>query len=384
MKKIYQRINEINLRYKAIHDEAMREKRKLTKEEEAEVNELDREKQMLELRTRSVLGPEEPKKRLTKEQQSRKAFRELLSSGRGIIRFRAEGEGLAPETGDGTEGSGSTSTGFNPMMTSDLADSSLIPITVNEILYPLQEELIYNKIGIRMPTGCRGQYDWPVVEAVEAEIAGEGVELEEQKIDLDKVSTITQRIGVSVSATRESLFNSDGKLESIIKTLLPMAIADKMNLILVSPTKVTDSCAITGPFVGNTAVEVAPTFKAFNIEKAKLLAKGVRSNRMCWVMTEALKAELEATPKDAGSGIMCIEDDKFCGLPVFCHNAIGTDMIGLGDFSWQVAGQFGDVYFIVDPITKAKSNSVLFTLNVNYGTSTLRKEAFGLYKIKRT
>ena len=84
--------------------------------------------------------------------------------------------------------------------------------------------------------------------------------------------------------------------------------------------------------------------------------------------------------RNAGSGIMCIENDRLCGLPVFCHSAIGEGNIGLGDFRYQVAGQFGDFYFIVDPYTGAASNMVKFTLNVDFGTATVRPEVYTLLK----
>lgn len=370
MKKIYERVAEINKRLRAIADLMESEKRDLTDAEKAEVSTLEREHTFLTMRLHASLPAIQAEQPKDKRQLMREGLRKIVSNGSPIeLTFRADSAGAVPTNA------------ANPMMTDDIKNSGLIPVSVQDILYPLEEELIYNKVGIRMPTGCRGSYEWPVVEALDAEIAGEGVELTEQKINLDKVATVTQRIGISCSATREALFNSEGKLEGIIKTLLPKAISNAMNTILISPKKITDSCAITGPFVGKTAKSVALTFKALNKEKAALLSKGVKSANMVWIMTEATKAELEATPKDVGSGIMCIENDRLCGLPVFCHNAIGDGNIGLGDFTYQVAGQFGDVYFIVDPYTGAGSNKVKFTLNVDFGTTTLRPEAFALLKV---
>ena len=83
-------------------------------------------------------------------------------------------------------------------MTDDLKAGALFPITIQDVIMPLTEDLIYNKIGIQMPAGCRGGYEWPVVEAVEAQIAGEAEELDDQKINLDKVPTVTQRTAETV------------------------------------------------------------------------------------------------------------------------------------------------------------------------------------------
>ena len=119
-----------------------------------------------------------------------------------------------------------------------------------------------------------------------------------------------------------------------------------------------------------------PTFKEYNGLKAKVLAKGVDGQHLCWVMTQAQKAIAEATPKDTGSGIMVCENGNIAGLPVFCTNYIGEGNIGLGDWRYQPMGLFGDISFIVDPYSQARKDAVDFVLNVNYGTTTLQSDAF--------
>ena len=101
-------------------------------------------------------------------------------------------------------------------------------------------------------------------------------------------------------------------------------------------------------------------------------------------MTKATKAILEATPKDAGSGIMVCENDQVAGIPVFTSQAIGEDYIGLGDWRYQPMGLFGDIRFVIDPYTKAGEDVVRFIINADYGTKTLRPEAFALAKVKGT
>ena len=44
-------------------------------------------------------------------------------------------------------------------------------------------------------------------------------------------------------------------------------------------------------------------------------------------------------------------------------------------------GLFGDMSFVIDPYSQARKDAVDFVLNVNYGTTTLRKEAFALAKV---
>ncbi|MDE6801757.1 MAG: phage major capsid protein, partial [Muribaculaceae bacterium] len=61
-------------------------------------------------------------------------------------------------------------------------------------------------------------------------------------------------------------------------------------------------------------------------------------------------------------------------------NYIGKGNIGLGDWRYQPLGLFGDMSFVIDPFSHARKDAVDFVFNVNYGTTTLRKEAFVLGK----
>lgn len=368
MKKELKRIAEIDARINCLSGTIKNEKRSLTDEERREVSALESERTLLMLRARSSNVPD------SDTPDVKKFTRAICDTGMQIeMRVRADGSTPVASTAQDA---------LNTMLTGDIQDKAMMPLTLGDIVRPLREELIYDKVGIQLPTGCRGNYEWPVVEAVEAQIAGEGIEADASKIDLSKVATVTQRLTVIVKASREALFQSDGKLEQIIRELLPQALSEKLNQILTSRDKVTENCMIVGPFVGLTAESTEFSFKGLNKGKASLLKEGVKSARMCWIMTEATKAELEATPIDAGSGIMTVVDDKMCGLPVFCSSHIGDDYIGLGDFTYQVCGQFGDFYFLVDPYTLAGQNAVRFVLNADFGTAKLREKAFKLFKRK--
>ena len=271
------------------------------------------------------------------------------------------------------------------VMVADANAGGIVPVKVQDILDPLCEGLILNKVGLPMPTGLAGDYVWPTYEAVEATIQGEGVALTDTKIEMSKLTASPQRIGIAIPVTRQTINQTEGIIEMIVKKLMPLAVAKLLNKIMFSTTKVTNATTLVGPFVGKvagaTAFSAEPTFKEFNALKAKVLASGIDGDNLCWVMTKARQAIAEATPKDAGSGIMVCENGYIAGLPVFTTNYIGEDYIGLGDWRYQPMGLFGDISFIVDPYSQARKDAVDFVLNVNYGTTTLRAEAFALAKV---
>ena len=349
-------------RISEIADACEKEQRERTDAETTEFNALARENQLLQMKMQAAAAEQLRENPNTVEDVNR-IIRENMNAGRQtqIMLVR------------------------DLMMVSDVTPGGIVPVKVQDILDPLVEGLILDKVGLPMPTGLAGDFVWPTYETVEATIAGEGVELSDTKITMSKLTASPQRIGIAIPVTRQAMNQTEGILEMIVKKLMPLAVAKLLNKILFSTTKVTEATSLVGPFVGlvakATAFSAEPTFKDFNSLKAKVLATGIDGDNLCWVMTKAQKAIAEATPKDAGSGIMVCENDHIAGLPVFTTNYIGEGYIGLGDWRYQPMGMFGDISFIIDPYSQARKDAVDFVLNVNYATTTLRNEAFALAKV---
>lgn len=368
MKKVFQRIGEINRILRANATKARSENRDFTDEEKAENTSLLREKSWLEMEA-NASEMRRDEKTTPEASPLVKFVRDAAATKKeAILVIRAEGDPI-------------TETPETPVTATDMTHTTeglgnLQPLTIGEIIETVEEKLIWTLLGIKMPTGLGGNYEWPVVGDVEATFAGEGVDLEPVKLDISKVSAVQQRVGITMSLTRESIFNSRGKIEELVRKAEPHAIAKAINKVVLSPTKV-EGQSLEGPFVNATKKTVDFTFKGLNIAKSALLAKGYDNDSLVWVMSEATKAELEATPKDTGSGIMTIENDKLCGRPVFTCSAL-DEKIGLGDFRYQIVGQFGNPEMVVDPYSKAKAGKVEITLNANFGTATLSEEAFML------
>jgi HK97 family phage major capsid protein len=361
--KVRQLVNQYQTncdRISAIADACEKEQRERNSAEEAEFQALTRENQLLQMRMQALAAETDPAETVREANQ---IIRENMSAGRQtqIMLMR------------------------DLVMVSDANNGGIVPVKIQDILDPLVEGLILDKVGLPMPTGLAGDYVWPTYEAVEATIQGEGVALTDTKINMSKLTASPQRVGIAIPVTRQTINQTEGIIEMIVKKLMPLAVSKLLNKIMFSTTKVTNATNLVGPFVGKVSsamnFSAEPTFKEFNNLKAKVLATGVDGDALCWVMTPAQKAIAEATPKDVGSGIMVCENDRIAGLPVFTTNYIGANYIGLGDWRYQPMGLFGDMSFIVDPYSQARKDAVDFVLNVNYGTATLRPEAFALAKV---
>lgn len=344
-----------------IADLCEKEKRERTEAETSEYNSLLRENQVLEMRMRAVATQSALADRSRIDAD--KVIRENVSAGRQTeIRLVRD-----------------------MVMVSDAVAGGVIPIQIQDVLKPLEEGLILHKVGLSMPTGLAGEYVWPVYEAVEAQIAGEGVALSDTKIEMSKLTASPERVGIAIPVSRETINQTSGLIETIVREIMPAAVARLINRILFSTVKVTGATNLVGPFVAalgsKVTLSATPTFQELNTKmKAAVLESGVDGEHLCWTMTKSMAAILEGEPINA-KGVFkpIIENGMMCGLPVFttgCMRNGTTEYIGLGDWRYQPMGLFGQMSFIVDPYSQSRKNAVDFVLNADYATKTLRPEAF--------
>ena len=367
------RYNEIAEEFRAMADTLEKEKRGYTADEQKHVDELRAEQDRISARLRGeefaeILTPAQSAAQRLAEAE--RAIRENVKRGVSTtIRLVRENPSPVP--------SEPTITDIN------VANAgNIVRINLQDVLMPLQEGLILDKVGLPLMTGLVGEYVWPVASMVEATIGGDNMELTEQKISLSALKAVPDTIGVTCGVTRRTINQSGGIIETIVKNLLPMAVAKALNKAMFGTTAATGATNLVGPFIGKSPTMIAKTYADINKLKAAVLKSGVEGEHMAWVMTKSTKAILEATSKDTGSGIMICENDMIAGIPVFTTESIGDDYIGIGDFTYQPVGQFGDFSFIVDPYTEARKDVVQFTLHVDFGTKTLRSDAFVLGKFK--
>ena len=270
---------------------------------------------------------------------------------------------------------------------SGLAGTNPSGLTTHDIVEPLYNKTILSAIGSPLLTGLKGNHQWPVVEAFHATINDEGAELGDTKIPLNKLIAKPERLGIAVPITREALNETDNLVQLVATQYMPVAIAELMNKIMFSQVKVNGATDLVGPFIpANMKAENkltytgdAPTLKQITSAKTAILKHNVKSEGLCYVMSEVTKGNLEATPKWQGANQAIVDDNgKINGVPVFCTNEVADGQIYVGAFKYAPQGLFGDMVFIVDPYSKARNNAIDCVLNVDYAISVLRQEAFAV------
>ncbi len=362
------RIKEINTRIGEMADNLEKEKRGLTSEETEERNALVQEKEILQLRLNQEGQP-----RNEEEISSERAFAETVAAIHGKCQMPEQTRSLV----NGVD--------MDIPINRDLQDTAsaeaVIPLTIGDIIPPLEKGLILNKVGMKMQYGMVGAWQYPIVAGVEATLADENVEINDTKIDISKISPAPKRVAISIPVSNRAIDQSNGALLSIVKTQLPMAVSRLLNRWMFSQTKITEK-ASEGCFVNpKSKLTYKDSIKwkdAIKLKGAVMKQGVIFDGTPAYVCSASTYADLESTPRDAGSGLMIVENGKINGFPVFITEYIGDDCLGFGVFSYQLVGQFGKMRMTYDPYTGAKKNLVYFVFNSDFDMLSLRKEAFGI------
>lgn len=376
-REAYERIDVIKgrLNEMAQNLESDKEREAFTEAEEGERKQLFRELDILEMKIKANTPTIEVMHREDIAEANRQ-IRECLDKGQ---RFELKvSRAVASSFGGNASGYADPAATVNPA-----------GLTTHDIVEPLYAKTILSAIGMPLLTGLKGNHQWPVVEAFEATINDEGAALGDTKIPVNKLIAKPERIGIAVPITREALNETDDLLQVVATQYMPVAVAALMNKITFSTTKVTGATNLVGPFVStnySTALKKThvleyegdtPTLKELVALKSAVLGTNIIPDGICYVMNEAMKGRLEATPKWDGANAAIIDDNgKINGVPVFTTNNVAEGTVHFGAFKYAPQGLFGDMTFIIDPYSQARKNAIDFVLNVDYAITVLRQEAF--------
>lgn len=380
------KIQELQARYRELEAKkgefsALSNKRELTDDElkelrsiNAEMNDNVRERQSLAADAQyAAAQPKAPAK------SANQMMRELVQGVRtrqidGDIQLRADSQNIITSTvianGD-----------INNMT------SAGIPLTIKDLLNPLEMGTIYGQLGMQVATGVRGQIQWPHLDnLVEATVGGELDDAGVATLDFSKIVATPVKLGISISVSNEAINDEAFDLVGTITTQMNKGIGRVINQRVLALTAPATAATFAGPLVGiaskaaqcvSFATAGAPTYAEVKALKAKVFATGAEMSGFCYVMDAAMYSQLETTSKDTGSGLFVIQDGKIDGDPVFVTNlAAYAGKIAAGCFGYEALNQHGSVHFIIDPYTAAKKNVTVFTLNADFSLTNLESTPF--------
>ena len=225
-----------------------------------------------------------------------------------------------------------------------------------ELLEPLQDALIVDKLGIKVITTSKAVV-MPSVSSVEASIEGETTELVGQKLEFSKTKVVPFRVGLSLPFSNTAIKEADINLVNYAINLAGKSEAQLINKVMFANAEVNGQ---KGAFV----------------KKANVIF----DNTAAYVVSPDVEAELKTTPIDAGSGRMVLENGQMNGFPVLVSNAV-EGYIGFGVFSNFLIQKVGAPDLVVDNLSRSKENITEINFNDNVALQVIRKEAFAVMKI---
>ena len=249
-----------------------------------------------------------------------------------------------------------------------------------ELLEPLQDALIVDKLGIKVITTGKAVV-MPSVSSVEASIEGETTELVGQKLEFAKTKVVPFRVGLSLPFSNTAIKEADINLVNYAINLAGKSEAQLINKVMFANAAVNGQ---KGAFVdayaaetGNTAISYKNIVKlAAKVKKANVIF----DNTAAYVISPDTEAELKTTPIDSGSGRMVLENGQMNGFPVLVSNAV-EGYIGFGVFSNFLIQKVGTPDMVIDNLSRSKENITEVNFNDNIALQTIRKEAFAVMKI---
>ena len=176
MRKDYERIAEIKEQMRAMLDKAETEKRALNETEEKEFNALKNEKVLLQMRAERRGLDNEPDYigGVSGAALFAKAVDDVVNH-----RSLTDYKGIVSENGIKVVSRAEVSA----ITTTDAA----VPVTVGEVIAPLEKGLILDKLGIKLQSGLVGEFIFPTLQAVEASIAGETATIGDSDLNIVNV-----------------------------------------------------------------------------------------------------------------------------------------------------------------------------------------------------
>ena len=377
MRKEFETIAQYKERMRAMLDKAEAEKRALDANEKEQFEKLKTEKELLEMKVeRRAL--EDVNAGLVSDRRA--LFSQAVYD---VVNHRS----LEDYSGVVTENGIKIVERAADVITDTTGVASMVPVTVGEIIEPLEKGLLIDKLGLKMQSGLVGELVFPTLAAIEASIQGENAAVGDTKLDIGKIKAAPRRVSISVPVSKRAINQTNYSLQDVVLKQISLGVSRLLNKWMFTGTAL--SGASNGVFVKATPdveYDTSLTFADVVALETAVMDEGVdvTDGTAAYVCTPKVYGKLKSTPKEKGSAEMICQNNMANGYPVLVTNYMDADTLGFGVFSYVGIGQFGDMDLIIDPYTSAKKNIVNFILNTDYDIVVARPEAFAVAKKKAT
>ncbi|MFV0323053.1 MAG: phage major capsid protein [Bacteroides xylanisolvens] len=263
-----------------------------------------------------------------------------------------------------------------------------------ELLLPLEANLVLSQAGVRMMTGLVGNIYWPKHSAAQVFWEGENDEAKDGKGEFSKGKLYSpNRLTAYVDISKQLLIQENRSVEGLIRQLLAVAIAQKVEKTALSNAAHEDNVP-DGMFQTLGSVNgVMDWAKIVELETNADLDNALFGN-LGYIMHPSLVGKAKTKVKDAsGAGGFIFGNDgigmlngyralRTNNIPKGLQEAKDEFGIVFGNWADYFLGQWGAIDLTVDPYTQATKGMVRLVVNSYWNMGMIRPESFTIASMK--
>lgn len=278
--------------------------------------------------------------------------------------------------------------------------AAAISVLAQDFIEPLNKGLIYHQLGMRVKEGLTANVKYPIMPEFEASFVNEKETVTDTVISETSLQPVPRRIAISAPLTHLANLQTDGRLYSWILNNLAVAVARTINRWMFQTTPIITG--VYGPLAYDSSKNpvqtkdfagAVPTYAELVAMRGQVQGTGAYNDgTYAYVMSGAMSANLEATPRFANGDTPILLDGKIAGCPVLCSEYIEATAantfnavpkhVGFGRWSDIIVGQFGKMLLTVDPYSGSKSGVTNIVLDTEWSVDPIRKKSFVIGTVK--
>lgn len=263
-----------------------------------------------------------------------------------------------------------------------------------ELLLPLESNLVLSQAGVRMMTGLVGDISWPKHSAVNVYWEGENAPAQDgggafEKGDVFKPMRLTAIVNIS----KQLLIQENRSIEGVLRNLMAVALSQKIEQTAFSAAAATANVP-NGLFQGvDNSLGAMNWENVVNLETSTDLNNALFGN-LGYILHPSLIGKAKTKVKDAsGAGGFVFGGDgsgMLNGYKALRTNnipkALGADSdesgIIFANWADYFLGQWGGLDIVTDPYTQAGNAMVRIIINSYWNMGKIRNESFSVGSMK--
>lgn len=244
------------------------------------------------------------------------------------------------------------------------------------ILAPLRDALVLSAAGANFMTGLVGNVSIPTYSGSTVGWAGEVDAASDGAGTFGEVELSPKRLTAYVDISKQFLIQDSVSAEALLRKDIVDALSNKLEATILGAVA-GDATKPAGLFAGVTADTAAITFADILKMEQTLEEKNVGGN-IKFIASPAAKAVLRTTAVGGTKSDlrMLMEGNEIDGIPTLVTNGMTSKGLILGNFNDLVIGQWGGIDLTVDPYTQAANGKIRLVVNAYFDAKPQRADSF--------